>query len=192
MRGPSFSFKINLSLLFLVFIMIFSGLLLQVKYHLGNHGNIELNSNIFGISYYGWSSIHKISIVMLSLVMIFHVYLHWKWYCTIIKKRLVSKNIQVLILSVLFILVALTGFIPWIINSLKGNFMVRKAFVEIHDKLAIVLSVYIFLHIIKRLKWYFTTFEKIKNKHNIAYKSLWPKLLNRTVCPVSALSKNVK
>jgi hypothetical protein len=162
MRSPSFSFKINLGLFFSALIMIFSGLLLQVKYHLGNHGNIVTKNNVFGLDYYCWSSIHKISIVILSLVMIFHVYLHWKWYSAVIKKRLVSKNKQVLMLSVLFVLVAVTGFIPWVINLLEGNLMVRKAFIEVHDKLAIVLSVYIILHIVKRLKWFFTTFEKIK------------------------------
>ncbi len=174
MRSPSLSFKINLGLLFSALIMVFSGLLIQIKYHLGNHGNIDTNINVFDISYYGWSSIHKVSIVILSLIMIFHIYLHWKWYSTIIKKKLVSKNKEVLTLSVLFILVAVTGFIPWIINSLEGNLMVRKAFVEIHDKLAIILSIYIILHIIKRLKWFFTTFEKIKinTAHNTRYKKL--------------------
>lgn len=162
MKSPSLSFKINLGLLFSALIMIFSGLLLQLQYHIGNHGNIATNNNVFGVDYYGWSSIHKISIVILSLLMIFHVYLHWKWYSTVIKKRLVSKNKQVLTLSVLFILVAVTGFIPWIIHLLEGNVMVRKAFVEIHDKLAIILSIYLVLHIIKRLKWFFTTFDKLK------------------------------
>ncbi len=166
MKNPSFNFKINIGLLFGALIVIFSGFLLQVKYHLGNHGNITTNNNVFGLNYYSWSSIHKISIVILSLVMIFHIYLHWKWYSTVIKKRLISKNKPVLTLSVLFVLVAVTGFIPWIINLLEGNLMVCKTFIEIHDKLAIILTIYIILHIIKRLRWFLTTFEKIKNKHS--------------------------
>lgn len=162
MKNPSFNLKINIGLLFGALIVIFSGFLLQVKYHLGNHENIAANNNVFGLNYYSWSSIHKISIVMLSLVMIFHIYLHLKWYNTVIKKRLISKNNLVLTLSVLFVLVAVTGFIPWIINLLEGNLMVRKTFIEIHDKLAIILTIYMILHIIKRLRWFLTTFKNIK------------------------------
>lgn len=40
--------------------------------------------------------------------------------------------------------------------------MQRKTFIEIHDKLAIILTIYLILHIIRRMKWFFTTFDKIK------------------------------
>ena len=166
MKNPSFSFKINLGLLFTGFITVFSGLLVQIKYHIGNHGAITTDDHVFGIGYYGWSSIHKFSIVMLSLFIVFHIYLHWKWYSTVIKKRLVAKNMQVLTLSVLFVLVAVTGFTPWIVNMLEGDKMVRKAFIEIHDKLTIILTLYFILHVIKRLKWFLTTFKKLKNKYS--------------------------
>jgi hypothetical protein len=86
--------------------------------------------------------------------------LHWKWYKTVIKKRLVAKNIQVLTLSMLFVLVAITGFIPWFIDLLKGDEILRKAFIEIHDKFAIILSVYLILHVIKRLKWFLLPLRK--------------------------------
>lgn len=76
----------------------------QVKYHMGNHGNIAINDNIFEIDYHSWSLIHKISIVVLTVLMFYHVYYHWKWYKAVITKRLVTKNQQVLILSLLFVL----------------------------------------------------------------------------------------
>ena len=122
---------------------------------MGNHGNIAINKQVFGINYYGWSDIHKICIVILSFLMIFHIFLHWKWYNVVIKKKLIAKNIQVLTLSVIFILVAITGLIPWIIDLMIGDSMLRKTFIEIHDKLAIILSVYLILHVIKRLKCFF-------------------------------------
>lgn len=130
---------------------IFSGLLIQVKYHMGNHGNIAVNDRAFGVDYNGWSNIHKISIVILSVLMIFHFTRHWKWYKVVIRKRLFQKNRQVLTLSVVFILVALTGLIPWLADLMTGDEMLRKAFIEIHDKLAIVLSVYMIMHVSKRL-----------------------------------------
>jgi len=131
---------------------------------MGNHGNIAINDNVFGINYRGWSVIHKVTIVILTLLMIYHVYHHWKWYKGVILKRLLAKNQQVLILSLLFVFVAITGFTPWFIDLMNGGDMTRKAFIEIHDKLTLILIIYLILHIIKRLKWFFTTFEKIKKE----------------------------
>lgn len=157
-------FIINLGLVLFGITTIFSGMLIQVKYHMGNHGNIAINDFVTGINYAGWSVIHKISIVALSLLMICHVYLHWKWYKAVITKKLISKNQQVLILSFLFVLVAITGLIPWFISLLKGDEMQRKIFIEIHDKIALILAGYLILHIIKRLRWFFTNFEKMKKE----------------------------
>lgn len=138
-------------------------MLIQVKYHIGNHGNIAINDFVFGINYNGWSVVHKISIVVLSLLMIYHIYQHWKWYRVVITKRLFAKNQQVLIFSLLFFLVAITGLTPWFIDLIKSDELQRKTFIEIHDKIAIILTIYLVLHIIKRLKWYITTFAKINN-----------------------------
>ncbi len=159
-------FIVNLGLFVFGIASAFSGMLIQVKYHMGNHGNIAINDSVFGINYHGWSVVHKISIVVLSLLMIYHIYQHWKWYKIIITKRLFAKNQQVLIFSLLFVLVAITGLTPWFIDLLKGDEMQRKTFIEIHDKLAIILTIYLILHIIRRMKWFFTTFDKIKNKHS--------------------------
>ncbi|MFB6343910.1 DUF4405 domain-containing protein [Saccharicrinis sp. FJH62] len=159
---------INFGLLFWGFATVFSGLLIQVQYHIGNHGNDITNKYSLGLDYSTWSVIHKISIIMLSVLAAFHISRHWKWYKTVIAKRLVNKNKQVFTLSVIFVVVAITGFIPWIIDVLEGSEVNRKAFIEIHDKIAIILSVYFTLHIMKRLKWFLATIEKINKKttHN--------------------------
>lgn len=154
------NFIVNLGLLIFGFLTVFSGLLIQIQYHLGNHGT---NDYAIGINYSGWSDIHKISIVSLSILMIFHIIRHWKWFKTVIKKRLISKNKQAITLTLLFVLVAITGFFPWFIYLTKGDEMIRITFIEIHDKLAIILSIYFVLHVIKRLKWFFTAFEKLTN-----------------------------
>lgn len=125
-----------------------------------NHGNIAINNYVFGINYHGWSAVHNISIVILSLLMIFHVNRHWKWYKVVITKKLITKNRQLLMLSLLFILVAITGLTPWFIDLLKGDKMLRKIFIEIHDKLAIILSVYLILPIIKKVKWFLLPLKK--------------------------------
>lgn len=95
--------------------------------------------------------------------MFFHIVHHWIWYKTIIKKNLITKNKQVVILSTLFIFVAITGYMPWIIDLTGNDEIVRKFFLEIHDKLTIILFVFLILHVAKRLKWFVTTLKKIKN-----------------------------
>jgi len=157
-------FIVNLGLFVFGIASAFSGMLMQVKYHIGNHGTSAINDFVFGINYHGWSVVHKILIVVLSLLLIYHILQHWKWYKAVITKRLFAKNQQVLIFSLLFVVVAITGITPWFIGLLKGDEIQRKAFIEIHDKFAIILTIYLILHIFKRMKWFFTTFEKIKKE----------------------------
>lgn len=154
----------NLGLLIFGVTMIFSGMLIQIEYHMGNHGIIPANDIVLGINYPGWSRIHKISIVALTLFMMYHVYVHWKWYKAVLTKHLFSKNQQVLILSILFLLVAITGLTPWCIDVLHGDQVHRKMFIEVHDKLAIMLAIFLILHGIKRVKWFVTTFEKLRKE----------------------------
>lgn len=153
------SFIVNLGLLFSGFSTVFSGLLIQFQYHIGNHG---IDKYSFGLGYSSWSVIHKISIVILSVLSVFHISLHWKWYKTVIEKGLLNKNKQLITLTIIFVIVAITGFVPWIIDLVEGNELFRKGFIELHDKIAIILSIYFILHIAKRFKWFLTTFERIK------------------------------
>lgn len=166
MRNNVNRFIVNIGLFIFGITTAFSGMLIQIKYHMGNHGNIAIHDFVLGLNYHDWSVVHKISIVVLSLFAIYHIYQHWKWYKGVISKRLFAKNQQVLIFSLLFVLVAITGLTPWFIDLLKGDELQRKVFIEIHDKLAIILAVYLILHVIRRMKWFFTTFDKIKNKHS--------------------------
>ncbi len=150
---------INLGLIASGLLTIFSGLLIQIQFHIGKN----LNSSVLSFNYSKWVSVHKISIILLSVLMIYHISLHWKWYKTIVTKKLLKKNVQVMTLTFIFLLTAITGFIPWIIYLLKGSEIIRKAFIETHDKLAIILSIYFILHIIKRLKWFTKAFERMRN-----------------------------
>lgn len=175
-------FLINNLLLLLGVVMIFSGLTLQLGFHIGDHGNklvaqslestqaipyeqireIDTSKIVCGFNYPDWSAIHKYAIVFFSLLMVYHLYAHWKWYKGVIAKRLMGKNIQVITLSILFLLVAITGLVPWFIDLLGSTNILRMAFIEIHDKLALVLVVYLILHMIKRFNWYGNTYAKLK------------------------------
>jgi len=161
------SFIINLGLLLFGSAMVFSGLLIQISYHMGHHGGVDTNHLVLGLNYFNWSDIHKISIVLVSISMVFHIILHWKWYKAVIrKKKLVVKNQQAIMLTIIFILVAITGYISWFIKLSGGSELSRKLFIEIHDKITLILLVYLVFHVSKRFKWYFTTYKKVKKYAN--------------------------
>jgi hypothetical protein len=161
------SLNINLVLFLVGLAMVFSGILLQLVYHMGHHGGIDTNHSVLGLNYFNWSDIHKYSILILSLALVFHVTLHWKWYKTVLKKkRLVLRNQQAIILTIVFLSVAISGYIPWFIKLGGGSELDRKALIEVHDKITWVLLIYLIFHVCKRFKWYFLTLKKLKNPEN--------------------------
>ncbi len=173
-------FLVNNLLILTGIVMIISGFVIQLGFHMGgadrhlesdSHSqttNIEQlrevsqDSTVWGIDYSTWSVIHKTAIVLLSLLMIYHFVIHWKWYKAVLAKHLVKKNIQVITLSFLFIMVALTGLIPWFIDLSGSKSTIRLVFIEVHDKITILLTIYLILHIVKRARWFTNTFEKLK------------------------------
>jgi ferredoxin len=152
---PASRFLVNFGLLLIGFFVVFSGFLIQFNYHVGHHGMIDMDKMVSGISYSAWTMIHKISIILISFLVVCHIGQHWKWYRTIVIKRLIAKNKQVITLSVIFLIVALTGYLSWFIDFAGNAPIVRKTFLEIHDKIAIVFFIFLFLHVAKRLKWFF-------------------------------------
>jgi hypothetical protein len=174
------AFVINNVLLLTGLIMIVSGLTLQLGFHVGGGRQYEGNrhainqqqsyeqareidelKNVCGFTYHEWSTIHKVAIVLFSLFMIYHFYTHWRWYKTVIAKQLIRKNLQVIILTVLFILVALTGLIPWLIDLSGAKSTLRFVLIEMHDKLTLALIIFLVLHFIKRSKWYKRAYKKV-------------------------------
>lgn len=151
------SFMVNNLLLLSGSLMIVSGFVLQLGFHIGNQvrSNQRLNHShdstfeqvrfinptdtVWDIKYTTWSILHKVVIVIFTLLMIYHIIVHWKWYKGVFGKHLVFKNRQAIILSSLFFLVALTGLIPWFIDLFGNKSILRLFLIELHDKLAILL-----------------------------------------------------
>lgn len=167
-------FTINHALLLSAIVMVLSGLILQLGFHIGEHRGgvhgvsstqpiqyemsrgIDTSKTVFGLNYHDWSVTHKFAIVLVTLLMIYHIYTHWKWVKAIIRKHLIRKNIQVITLSVLFLMVAVTGLVPWFVDLSGSTNILRLIFIEVHDKLALILIVYLVLHIYQRKKWLFS------------------------------------
>jgi hypothetical protein len=155
---------LNFSLLGTGLVMILSGLVIQFKFHIGHHGLPIAGDLAFGLSYSAWAVVHKVSILIVTVLVLIHFVQHVKWYKAIIAKGLLSKNKQTIFLSVMFLIVAVTGYIPWLVHLADGSEMLRKVIIEIHDKLALILSIYLVLHIAQRLKWYISALGKLKSK----------------------------
>jgi hypothetical protein len=175
------NFLINNLLIVSGLVTIFSGLVLQIGFHMGEHDEqtgdlavqsraiqyeqlreIDTNKIVCAFNYPSWSAIHKFVTVTFFLLMVYHTYVHWKWYKIVFTKHLIGKNRQVIILSVLFLLVAVTGFIPWLIDLSGSISIIRMLFIEIHDKLTFILIFFLVLHFIKKVKWFSTAYAKLK------------------------------
>lgn len=141
---------------------IFSGFLIQINYHIGGHGLVGADNPSLGLSYGDWAGLHKTSIVLLTALMVYHIRMHWNWYKIVFNKKLFAKNRYLVVMSALFLLAAVTGFVPWMIDALNGDEMLRKLIIEIHDKLTVFLSGLLVWHVSKKVKWFFNTFQKLK------------------------------
>ena len=172
-------FLINNLLILTGMITAISGFVIQVGFHIGSEarqrglyahsqpaiieqrGKIVPDGTVWGIDYTTWSVIHKSAIVLLSLLMIYHFIVHRKWYKAVFTKGLANKNIQVITLSFLFAVTALTGLVPWIVDLSGGNDSVRTVLIEIHDKVTILLTIFLILHVSGRIKWFKISYKKI-------------------------------
>lgn len=178
------NFLVNSLLAVLGLVMIISGMVLQVGFHMGGAAHhisntaelhqtrmnyeeirkIDPVKTVFGYNYDTWSDIHKSVIVVFSFLIAYHTYVHWKWFRGVYAKRLFRKNKQVIILTFLFTTAAVTGIVPWIIDLAGGSELRRMMFIEIHDKLTLLLIVFLVLHFIQRAGWYLSALRKIDRK----------------------------
>jgi hypothetical protein len=143
----------NIVLLISGVIAAVSGLTMQVGFHM--HGGHEGGLNtVMGFAFHEWSLIHKVSIVIMTLTIIYHFIIHWKWYKGVLSKHLIRKNRVSVYITIVFVLVAITGLVPWFIDLSGGSHHARMGFIEIHDKFTLLLVVLMAIHIVKKFKWY--------------------------------------
>ena len=160
---PFILFSINCMLFLCGIATAYSGLTIMLHYHMGHPGAITSTETYWGFYYSGWSWIHKASALAVTLLMTYHVLLHLKWYKNVLLKKLPPKNRQVIMLSVIFTIALLTGFIPWILKLNNTPEISHRFLLEIHDKTGIVLIAFLVLHVSKRLRWFKTNFAKLKS-----------------------------
>lgn len=128
-----------------------SGSVLQIGYHMGR---LSAEANVWGASQGQWSDWHKVLASVFLILVGYHFWVHWKWYEVVLSRGLLRKNSRILILTLVMILVALTGLAPWLMDLMGADQLLRETMIEIHDKLAIILIIYLVLHLTRRAKWY--------------------------------------
>lgn len=91
-----------------------------------------------------WSLAHVISAVLWLGLGIYHIYRHWAWYKSLLKSAK-GKSIVTILLSLLFLILVVTGIILLAVingaNSLVGKW---------HFWLGVALIVFSLIHIITR------------------------------------------
>ena len=91
-----------------------------------------------------WHSFHLWTSIMLLVLMIIHIKIHWSWYKHWFRKGLGSKSRTTALLSITFLLLALTGII------LLGG-VCRRSIIGIwHFYLGIAMIILAVMHIFKR------------------------------------------
>jgi hypothetical protein len=150
LQYPVWKRTINLSLLLVGIMMVGSGLLLQFSYHMGHHDGIVVTDTILGGDYYFWSWFHRLVAILFTLLLVLHWIRNFKWVQGVLKKRLLGKHRQVFIFSAIFIFAALTGFSAWAFSLLPEGELLQKGGIEIHDKITLVLFVFLALHVWQR------------------------------------------
>lgn len=126
-------FVIDWILVFVFVLSAFSG----IGLHIAGHGNRhEL--------WHNWPVFHVLSSLLFLITVIFHITTHWGWYKGAIKNGLGKKSKITVVLSVVFLLVSVTGIILLGVNGENSDIGL------LHYKIGISTIILCIGHILKR------------------------------------------
>lgn len=109
-----------------------------IKLHIVGHGN---NHELW----HNWAIVHVSSSFLFMYAIIFHITTHWGWYKGTIKNGIGKKSKITVVLSVVFLLVSVTGII------LLGVDGANSYIGLLHYKIGIVTIVLCIGHLLKRI-----------------------------------------
>ena len=95
--------------------------------------------------WHNWAVFHVLGSVLFLVAIIFHVKTHWGWYKGIIKNGISRKSKVTSALSIIFLLLSVTGIILLGVNGANSPLGLW------HYKIGIMTTVIAVGHIIKRL-----------------------------------------
>lgn len=106
--------------------------------HIAGHGN---NHEVW----HNWAVFHVVDSVLFLIAIIFHVTTHRGWYKGIIKKGIGRKSKLTVVLSVIVLLLSVTGIVLFGANGAYSTLGLC------HYKIGVITTVIVVGHIIKRL-----------------------------------------
>ena len=121
----------------LIVVFIVSAIL-GVGLHIAGHGNSHE-------IWHNWAVVHVLGSILFLVAIIFHVTTHWGWYKGIIKNGIGRKSKVTALLSIVFLLLSVTGFVLFGVNGANSPLGLW------HYKIGIVMTVIAVGHIIRRL-----------------------------------------
>lgn len=143
-------------------ILLFSGLMIQVNYHMHR---LPDDYFVLGLTKHTWLLAHRISAAIAITGCIFHCVLHWKYIKAATRKFFIWKSgvkiFSSYYLTIIGILTTVPVLLSWIFLNYSDH--LRSILVEIHDKLAILFMIIAFVHLISRTGWMLRTYRKIRS-----------------------------
>jgi hypothetical protein len=134
----------NLGLLVTGVPCLVTGFLIQFAYHM-HHGLAgRATRMVWGLGYPTWAFLHQLSSAFFVGLVVWHLILNRKPLMAWFKRR------EGAFLASLFTLATVTALAAWTAGKLCDSEPVEHALVEIHDKLAIPMSVLAILHVWRR------------------------------------------
>lgn len=164
MEKKVMNYYVDVVILILFMALAWSGMLLQMVYHMGGYSSDFL---VIGLNRSDWLVMHKILSIMSSFGIGLHVILHLNWFKAVTKKRLFMKRSfkkkTAFYLLIVYSISAVLGFVSWLFNnSLMGyHSTLQHTLVEVHDKISLVLIILFCVHLIKSLRWLLNTTQDV-------------------------------
>ena len=109
-----------------------------VGLHIAGHGNSHE-------VWHNWAVVHVLGSILFLVAIIFHVTTHWGWYNGIIKNGIGRKSKVTAVLSIIFLLLSVTGIVLLGINGANSSLGLW------HYKIGIAMTAIAIVHTIKRL-----------------------------------------
>lgn len=125
-----------------------SGLLLQLHYHVGGGSRLPPGDIFWGQSYSFWSLFHIINSILLLAAVLLHTKRHLKIYKNLLAKRRFGNHRELLLFTFTFATAAILGMAAWTMSAFSH--FIRHSFIEVHDKVSLLLIVFLVLHIWRR------------------------------------------
>lgn len=128
-------------------IIIFTGVLIQLNYHMHH---LPDNSLILGFDRISWRWIHTLSSIFFLIWLIYHNWINLKTIKAFFlsKKKSPKYHLLSIILLGILLLMAITALLA-LANNLLDNQEQRFTYIEIHDKIGILMSILLIIHFIQ-------------------------------------------